>query len=192
MTWNPLMAQGTFETVQQNGSDAISLEAVFMGIIGVGSACILGWIIVKLGSIIKLLIQAKTIQKTPPKLLLSNAVKGPFSFLNTIVFPTHLYRSEAYELMLTHEKIHVKQWHSLDILLTNFLLVMAWWNPFLWVYRKSGGRKPRVSYRPTHCSHHQRLKNLSIYITQTNRALRPFESGAPILSFIFKKTYYDA
>lgn len=137
MTWNPLMAQGTFETVQQNGSDAISLEAVFMGIIGVGSACILGWIIVKLGSIIKLLIQAKTIQKTPPKLLLSNAVKGPFSFLNTIVFPTHLYRSEAYELMLTHEKIHVKQWHSLDILLTNFLLVMAWWNPFLWAYRKT-------------------------------------------------------
>jgi uncharacterized Zn ribbon protein len=137
MTWNPLMAQGAFETVQQNGSDAISLEAVFMGIIGVGSACILGWIIVKLGSIIKLLIQAKTIQKTPPKLLLSNAVKGPFSFLNTIVFPTHLYRSEAYELMLTHEKIHVKQWHSLDILLTNFLLVMAWWNPFLWAYRKT-------------------------------------------------------
>ncbi len=51
MTWNPLMAQGTFETVQQNGSDAISLEAVFMGIIGVGSACILGWIILKLGGI---------------------------------------------------------------------------------------------------------------------------------------------
>ena len=137
MTWNPLMAQGTFETVQQNGTDTISIEAVLMGIIGVGSACILGWIIVKLGGIIKLLIQAKTIQKTPPKLLLSNAVKGPFSFLNTIVFPTHLYRSEAYELMLTHEKIHVKQWHSLDILLTNFLLVMAWWNPFLWAYRKT-------------------------------------------------------
>lgn len=137
ITWNPLMAQGPFETVQQNGSDAISLEALFMGIIGIGSACILGWIIVKLGGIIKLLIQAKTIQKTPPKLLLSNAVKGPFSFLNTIVFPTHLYRSEAYELMLTHEKIHVKQWHSLDILLTNFLFVLAWWNPFLWAYRKA-------------------------------------------------------
>ena len=137
MTWNPLMAQGAFETVQQNGTDTISIEAVLMGIIGVGSACILGWIIVKLGGIIKLLIQAKTIQKTPPKLLLSNAVKGPFSFLNTIVFPTHLYRSEAYELILTHEKIHVKQWHSLDILLTNFLLVMAWWNPFLWAYRKT-------------------------------------------------------
>ncbi|MDG2415626.1 MAG: M56 family metallopeptidase [Flavobacteriaceae bacterium] len=137
MTWNPLMAQGTFETVQQNGTDTISIEAVLMGIIGVGSACILGWIIVKLSGIIKLLIQAKTIQKTPPKLLLSNAVKGPFSFLNTIVFPTHLYRSEAYELILTHEKIHVKQWHSLDILLTNFLLVMAWWNPFLWAYRKT-------------------------------------------------------
>ena len=137
MTWNPLMAQGTFETVQQNGTDTISIEAVLMGIIGVGSACILGWIIVKLSGIIKLLIQAKTIQKTPPKLLLSNAVEGPFSFLNTIVFPTHLYRSEAYELMLTHEKIHVKQWHSLDILLTNFLLVMAWWNPFLWAYRKT-------------------------------------------------------
>ena len=76
--------------------------------------------------------QAKTIQKKRPKLLLSNAVRGPFSFINAIVFPTHLYQSEAYELMLTHEKIHVKQWHSLDILLTHIMFVFTWWNPFLW------------------------------------------------------------
>lgn len=137
IAWNPVMAQGPFEPVAQTTLEELSLEQILMVLIGVVSACVLGWILIKLGGIIKLLIQAKTIQKTPPKLLLSNAVKGPFSFLNTIVFPTHLYRSEAYEFMLTHEKIHVKQWHSLDILLTNFLLVMAWWNPFLWAYRKT-------------------------------------------------------
>ena len=38
--------------------------------------------------------------------------------------------------MLTHEKIHVKQWHSLDILLTHIMFVFTWWNPFLWWYKK--------------------------------------------------------
>ena len=97
-----------------------------------GNDFVLLWVLFKLAVLIKLLIQAKTIQKKRPKLLLSNAVRGPFSFINAIVFPTHLYQSEAYELMLTHEKIHVKQWHSLDILLTHIMFVVTWWNPFLW------------------------------------------------------------
>ena len=136
ITWDPLMAQGPFEPVAQTTLEKLSFEQILMVLIGAGSACVLLWILFKLAVLIRLLIQAKTIQKKRPKLLLSNAVKGPFSFINAIVFPTHLYRSEAYELMLTHEKIHVKQWHSLDILLTHIMFVFTWWNPFLWWYKK--------------------------------------------------------
>ena len=136
ITWNPLMTQGPFEPVAQTTLEKPSFEQILMVLIGAGSACVLLWILFKLAVLIKLLIQAKTIQKKRPKLLLSNAVRGPFSFINAIVFPTHLYQSEAYELMLTHEKIHVKQWHSLDILLTHIMFVFTWWNPFLWWYKK--------------------------------------------------------
>jgi len=136
ITWDPLIAQGPFEPVAQTALEKLSFEQILMVLIGAGSACVLLWILFKLAVLIRLLIQAKTIQKKCPKLLLSNAVKGPFSFINAIVFPTHLYRSEAYELMLTHEKIHVKQWHSLDILLTHIIFVFTWWNPFLWWYKK--------------------------------------------------------
>jgi len=136
ITWDPLMAQGPFEPVAQTTLEKPSFEQILMVLIGAGSACVLLWILFKLAVLIKLLIQAKTIQKKRPKLLLSNAVRGPFSFINAIVFPTHLYQSEAYELMLTHEKIHVKQWHSLDILLTHIMFVFTWWNPFLWWYKK--------------------------------------------------------
>ncbi|MDO7620296.1 MAG: TonB-dependent receptor plug domain-containing protein [Flavobacteriaceae bacterium] len=136
ITWDPLMAQGPFESVAQTTLEKLSFEQILMVLIGAGSACVLLWILFKLAVLIRLLIQAKTIQKKRPKLLLSNAVRGPFSFINAIVFPTHLYRSEAYELMLTHEKIHVKQWHSLDILLTHIMFVFTWWNPFLWWYKK--------------------------------------------------------
>ncbi|MDC1234692.1 M56 family metallopeptidase [Flavobacteriaceae bacterium] len=136
ITWDPLIAQGPFEPVAQTALEKLSFEQILIVLIGAGSACVLLWILFKLAVLIRLLIQAKTIQKKCPKLLLSNAVKGPFSFINAIVFPTHLYRSEAYELMLTHEKIHVKQWHSLDILLTHIIFVFTWWNPFLWWYKK--------------------------------------------------------
>ena len=136
ITWDPLMAQGPFEPVAQTALEKLSFEQILMVLIGAGSACVLLWILFKLAVLIRLLIQAKTIQKKRPKLLLSNAVRGPFSFINAIVFPTHLYQSEAYELMLTHEKIHVKQGHSLDILLTHIIFVFTWWNPFLWWYKK--------------------------------------------------------
>ncbi|MDA9888322.1 TonB-dependent receptor plug domain-containing protein [Flavobacteriaceae bacterium] len=136
ITWDPLMAQGPFEPVAQTTLEKPSFEQILMVLIGAGSACVLLWILFKLAVLIRLLIQAKTIQKKRPKLLLSNAVRGPFSFINAVVFPTHLYQSEAYELMLTHEKIHVKQWHSLDILLTHIMFVFTWWNPFLWWYKK--------------------------------------------------------
>ncbi|MDC1393363.1 TonB-dependent receptor plug domain-containing protein [Flavobacteriaceae bacterium] len=136
ITWDPLIAQGPFEPVAQTALEKLSFEQILMVLIGAGSACVLLWILFKLAVLIRLLIQAKTIQKKCPKLLLSNAVKGPFSFINATVFPAHLYRSEAYELMLTHEKIHVKQWHSLDMLLTHIIFVFTWWNPFLWWYKK--------------------------------------------------------
>jgi len=38
---------------------------------------------------------------------------------------------------LLHEKIHVQQGHSYDIMLAEFALIFQWFNPFAWLYRKA-------------------------------------------------------
>ncbi len=61
----------------------------------------------------------------------------PFSFLNWIFINPALYELEAYNQILQHERIHVEQAHSIDKLLAELIIVLNWFNPFAWLYRKT-------------------------------------------------------
>lgn len=64
----------------------------------------------------------------------SEEVKQPFSFLSTIyVNRKAFYNNAITDDILLHETAHCEQWHSLDILLGEFLLVCTWWNPLNWL-----------------------------------------------------------
>ncbi|WP_438425090.1 M56 family metallopeptidase [Aquimarina macrocephali] len=61
----------------------------------------------------------------------------PFSFFNTIVYNPVLHSREELDMILKHEKIHVQQLHTLDLILMNLLLIFQWVNPFAWLYKKN-------------------------------------------------------
>ncbi len=61
---------------------------------------------------------------------------SPFSFFNLIVINDANYSKNELEQILNHEKIHVKQYHSFDILLTQINTIIFWFNPFSWLYAK--------------------------------------------------------
>jgi hypothetical protein len=62
--------------------------------------------------------------------------KAPCSFGNYIFINPAKYDWETYSQILLHEKVHVKQGHSFDLLLAELMLVFQWFNPFAWLYRK--------------------------------------------------------
>ncbi|RYU89348.1 M56 family metallopeptidase [Mucilaginibacter terrigena] len=62
--------------------------------------------------------------------------KAPCSFGNYIFINPEKYDWETYSQILLHEKIHIKQGHSFDLLLAELMLVFQWFNPFAWLYRK--------------------------------------------------------
>ena len=62
--------------------------------------------------------------------------KAPCSFLNNIFINPEKYDWEVYNQVLQHEKIHIQQRHSLDILFAELVLIVQWFNPFAWQYRK--------------------------------------------------------
>lgn len=62
--------------------------------------------------------------------------KAPFSFLNMIYINPSKYDYDTYEQILAHEKIHITKWHSLDIFISELALIVLWFNPFAWLYRK--------------------------------------------------------
>lgn len=61
--------------------------------------------------------------------------KAPCSFGNNIFINPEKYDLETYNQILMHEKVHIQQRHSFDILLAELVLVFQWFNPFAWLYR---------------------------------------------------------
>jgi len=61
--------------------------------------------------------------------------KAPCSFGNNIFINPEKYDWDTYSQILLHEKIHIQQGHSLDILIAELVLVVQWFNPFAWLYR---------------------------------------------------------
>jgi len=62
--------------------------------------------------------------------------KAPCSFGNNIFINPGKYDWDTYNQILLHEKIHIEQKHTLDIILAELVLIFQWFNPFAWIYRR--------------------------------------------------------
>ncbi|MBK8052702.1 MAG: peptidase M56, BlaR1 [Saprospiraceae bacterium] len=62
--------------------------------------------------------------------------KAPCSFANIIFINPEKYDWETYHQVLLHEKIHIEEKHTFDLLLTELMLIFQWFNPFAWQWRK--------------------------------------------------------
>lgn len=63
---------------------------------------------------------------------------APFSFLNIIYFSRkYLVNDQIDERIFLHEKCHIEEKHSADILLIEFLKIFSWFNPALFFFKKA-------------------------------------------------------
>ena len=91
-------------------------------------------------SIIRTLIiirQGNLINSCFPKVVLSELDHPPFSFFPYVVIPKKSYESGDYSEILAHEKAHINQGHTFDLLLTELLVSFLWFNPFIWLIKRS-------------------------------------------------------
>ncbi len=69
--------------------------------------------------------------------IVSNRAKYAFSFFNNIVLPESVIKSCSINSIILHEKTHIKQKHSYDIILLELISILLWYNPFIWVLKRS-------------------------------------------------------
>lgn len=62
---------------------------------------------------------------------------SPFSFLNHIFISQKEYPEADLSKIMAHEKVHIQQKHSIDLILVELLLVFQWFNPFVWFYKRA-------------------------------------------------------
>ena len=71
------------------------------------------------------------------RLIDSHQVKSPFSFFNYIIYNSAVLNSDELNSIISHEKVHSSQKHSLDMIISQLFCVAFWFNPFVWMYKKS-------------------------------------------------------
>ncbi len=89
-----------------------------------------------LALVVKVVRSTDKIKDTDGIIINSTAIKEPCSFFNYIFINPEQYEFEIYEQIIAHEKIHVKKRHSIDLLLSEIAVVVLWFNPFVWLFRK--------------------------------------------------------
>jgi hypothetical protein len=58
----------------------------------------------------------------------------PFSLFRTIFYNPSKTTQEDFEKIFVHEKAHIIQRHFVDILIAELLIILQWFNPFMWLY----------------------------------------------------------
>jgi beta-lactamase regulating signal transducer with metallopeptidase domain len=85
-----------------------------------------------------IIIRKGTIQDTKfPKVVLSEMEHPPFSFFPYVVIPKKIFESGDYLEILEHEKAHIRQGHTFDLLFSELLIVFLWFNPFMWLIKRA-------------------------------------------------------
>ena len=72
-----------------------------------------------------------------PKVVISDAQLPPFSFFPYAVIPAGDYNDGNYNDILDHEFAHIRQWHTFDLLLCELFIALQWFNPFVWLIKRS-------------------------------------------------------
>ncbi|HRG93810.1 MAG TPA: M56 family metallopeptidase, partial [Chitinophagaceae bacterium] len=61
----------------------------------------------------------------------------PFSFGNSIFINRRQHSETELQEIIRHEFVHIRQKHSIDMLWTELLCLLNWFNPFAWMLKKA-------------------------------------------------------
>jgi len=91
--------------------------------------------IIQLLSIFRLVLKSKEVTINNVRVRSLSNPANPFSFWQWVfIYLPGLKEDERKEIM-THELTHVRQWHSIDVILSEIVNIVCWMNPFMWLLK---------------------------------------------------------
>ena len=61
----------------------------------------------------------------------------PFTYFRKVIIPVNILDSPYLEAVISHERIHARGWHCLDLYLADILCLLQWFNPFAWLLKRA-------------------------------------------------------
>lgn len=70
-------------------------------------------------------------------LLISNDVPASSFFSYIFWQDKHDKNDKVQKTIMDHEMVHVRQWHSLDVIIMEIMVIVKWFNPLIYLFRNS-------------------------------------------------------
>ena len=93
-------------------------------------------LIMQLAGIIHLACRCRKVQIGNTNIHLFPKADGPFSFFHWIFIHPSSHTEEEFNEILTHEQTHARQWHSIDVIISELVCIFCWCNPFAWLMKR--------------------------------------------------------
>lgn len=100
----------------------------------IGVAVVASKSVLEIVKIYKIKRQGSLIKFNGSKIVLSSQINSAFSFCNIIYLPLSEELSEENKILI-HERTHIKQRHSIDVLFIELLKVAFWFHPLFYYYK---------------------------------------------------------
>ena len=92
--------------------------------------------LIQLGSIVRLRLRCPKDKIRGVRIYRLDEGDSPFSFFRWIFVCPEAHTESELEEILTHERTHALQGHSVDVILGELTCVICWFNPFAWLMKR--------------------------------------------------------
>ncbi|VAW27767.1 hypothetical protein MNBD_BACTEROID06-1531, partial [hydrothermal vent metagenome] len=125
----------TFVPSQQTGLDTLLNLAGIIYL--VGTIWVFALLLLKISKLFLLIKSSSTLITSPQfKIILTHGTMPSFSFYNYLFLNELNKTSEEIEAIVAHEKAHITQYHSIDIMLMEFYKIVFWFSPLTYQLAK--------------------------------------------------------
>ncbi|MFK7806243.1 MAG: TonB family protein [Saprospiraceae bacterium] len=119
-------------------SESVSIQEVLLWIYGFGFLFMSFRFLIGLAQIIKHYKSSEKEQNTEFTFVKNEKFHLPFSFFHYLfISKSAEYESDELKSIIRHELIHIKEKHSVDVLLAEILSIVFWCSPLVYLYRMS-------------------------------------------------------
>lgn len=119
-----------YEPMEIHNQTTVPIGKIFFGIYSMVTILLLIRFTVQLFR----LLQVKAIQAREGYTIFPAEGEISYSFFNRLYLPKNKVVAEK---VIQHERVHIRQWHSLDVCFLEMVLCFYWFNPFLWIFRSA-------------------------------------------------------
>ena len=123
-------------SVSQSFIQSITASKLLIAIYVMGVAFFAFRFVIRLIQISLIIRRNKIVYENNVRLVVLEKDVSPFSFLSYVFAGANNKQQYGWDKMLIHEIEHVKQRHTIDILILEIISVVQWFNPFFWLLKR--------------------------------------------------------